>query len=667
MATVNEKTDLPRGAHNRALRITYAVLSVMAARWLLPLVFPYFSFELWVERGLRACLGEAPGRYGAFVGPAYVIPYIVLGLIVYFYPRIARQSVPAETGRKEDQEGPTAKRHSPVVGILAIGIIAALVLLAYCQRLLVDDAFISFRYARNWVDGVGLVFNPGERVEGYTNFLWVVLLAGGMTVGLGPTFLSQLLGLIFYAGTLWITYKVARQVLHHVAWAIITIVLLGTNFTVLSFATSGLETPLQTFLLVAAVAVVIRAHARGVWHRRDALLLSLLLSAGILTRMDFAVFAVVPAPAAILSIFATDREFDPQRRKRLWSRVCLLLLPAFVLVGIWLIWRGHYYGSVLPNTFFVKAHGANVSQRGLRYLTAFSRSYQFALPVLITLVGLIQLIRERHILLATVLILPAWCAYTVAVGGDFIEFRFLTPVLPLFMLCLMWTITRFTLSRRLFLHVFVTLWVLHGSLHHVGTYAWSLDRPEPIPHLRRQIEDSGWVEAGLALRGLFHDKNVIIATTAAGAVPYYSGLTTIDMHGLTDAYIARHGILQDLRPGHGRMAPLEYLKDRGVNLVLGYPWVLSFAELDEQPSARLAHFARVRRAVDEATLVAIPINEDQFLLAWYLTPHPAIDQMIATKGWRTFTVDPRDNLADAMSQHDSDPPFEAHVNPNDSR
>ncbi|UCF35025.1 MAG: hypothetical protein JSV78_06900 [Phycisphaerales bacterium] len=667
MATVEEKTELPRHAHKRALRITYAVLSVMAARWLLPLVFPYFSLELWVERGLSACLGEAPGQYGAWIGLAYVIPYAVLGLMIYFYPRIARQSVPTETDRKESQESRTVKRHSSVVGILAIGIIVALVLLAFHQRLLVDDAFISFRYARNWVDGVGLVFNPGEHVEGYTNFLWVVLLAGGMTVGLAPTFLSQLLSLIFYAGTLWITYKVARQVLHHTAWAIITVVLLGTNFTVVSFATSGLETSLQTFLLVAGVGVLIHPHAPGAWRRRDALLLSLLISAGVLTRMDFAVFAVVLVPAAILSIFATDREFDSRHRRRLWSRVCLLLLPAFVLVGTWLIWRDHYYGSVLPNTFFVKAHGANVAQRGLDYLTAFARSYQFALPALIAVAGLIQLVRERHILLAIALILPAWCAYTVAVGGDFIEFRFLTPVLPLFLLCLVWTITRFKLSRHLFLHVFVMLWVLHGSLHHVETYAWSLDRPEPIPHLRRQIEESGWVDAGLALRARFGDKNVIIATTAAGAVPYYSGLITIDMHGLTDAYIARHGILQDPRPGHGRMASLEYLKERGVNLVLGYPWVLSSAELDEQPPARLAHFARVRRAVNEATLVAIPIHEDQLLLAWYLTPHPAIDQMIATAGWRTFTVDPRGDLADPVREHDSDSSFEAHIHPNDSR
>src|SRR5436189_992982 len=49
-----------------------------------------------------------------------------------------------------------------------------------------DDAFISFRYAQNLAEGNGLVFNPGERVEGYTNFLWVLLLAAGDVLGAAP-------------------------------------------------------------------------------------------------------------------------------------------------------------------------------------------------------------------------------------------------------------------------------------------------------------------------------------------------------------------------------------------------------------------------------------------------------------------------------------------------
>ncbi|MFT5442480.1 MAG: arabinofuranosyltransferase, partial [Myxococcota bacterium] len=53
-----------------------------------------------------------------------------------------------------------------------------------------DDAFISFRYAKNLAMGHGIVWNPGEYVEGYTNFLWVLILAAGMRLGLSPETLS---------------------------------------------------------------------------------------------------------------------------------------------------------------------------------------------------------------------------------------------------------------------------------------------------------------------------------------------------------------------------------------------------------------------------------------------------------------------------------------------
>ena len=69
--------------------------------------------------------------------------------------------------------------------------IAAIILLAFVYNanqyhFLGDDAFISFRYARNLAEGHGLVWNPGEAVEGYTNFLWVVLMAAGIGAGAEP-------------------------------------------------------------------------------------------------------------------------------------------------------------------------------------------------------------------------------------------------------------------------------------------------------------------------------------------------------------------------------------------------------------------------------------------------------------------------------------------------
>ena len=70
-----------------------------------------------------------------------------------------------------------------------------------------DDAFISFRYADNLVRHGELVFNPGERVEGYTNFLWTILMAGVLSLGLDVVVWSKLLGIACAIGTLWVVAR----------------------------------------------------------------------------------------------------------------------------------------------------------------------------------------------------------------------------------------------------------------------------------------------------------------------------------------------------------------------------------------------------------------------------------------------------------------------------
>ena len=79
------------------------------------------------------------------------------------------------------------------------------------NRFIQDDAFISFRYARNLVDGHGLVFNPGERVEGYTNFLWTVLMAVSLALDADPVRFSWVVGLLLFPGSIYLTYRIGRS------------------------------------------------------------------------------------------------------------------------------------------------------------------------------------------------------------------------------------------------------------------------------------------------------------------------------------------------------------------------------------------------------------------------------------------------------------------------
>ena len=76
------------------------------------------------------------------------------------------------------EKGPVLFSRFPVWIFVGFG-----VLLAWINRFVQDDAYISFRYARNLADGFGLVWNIGERVEGYTNFLWTLLMVPAFWLG----------------------------------------------------------------------------------------------------------------------------------------------------------------------------------------------------------------------------------------------------------------------------------------------------------------------------------------------------------------------------------------------------------------------------------------------------------------------------------------------------
>jgi hypothetical protein len=139
---------------------------------------------------------------------------------------------------------------------------------------------------------------------------------------------------------------------------------------------------------------------------------------------------------------------------------------------------------------------------------------------------------------------------------------------------------------------------------------------------------------------------VIIATTAAGAIPYYSKLKTIDMLGLSDAWIARHGEIYTQRPGHRRVASLDYLERRGVNLVIGHPWLVRGADVVEEeiPAAQLKRFhLRVPDLTETPPhwrVLRIPVERDIDLVAFYLVRNPTIDAAIRDNGWKALPIAP---------------------------
>jgi arabinofuranosyltransferase len=127
--------------------------------------------------------------------------------------------------------------------------------LAWSNRFIQDDAFILFQYARRLVEGHGLTWLDGERVEGYTTFLWTLLLGVPFALHLDPVVFAWCAGLLLYAGTLLSAYSLAVTLTGSRGIALLAVWLLGTNHTFSAFATGGLETVMQALFVTASWAL----------------------------------------------------------------------------------------------------------------------------------------------------------------------------------------------------------------------------------------------------------------------------------------------------------------------------------------------------------------------------------------------------------------------------
>jgi hypothetical protein len=457
----------------------------------------------------------------------------------------------------------------------AWGLLASAALFAHGRAVafLNDDAFISFRYARNWVAGHGLVFNPGERVEGYTNFLWTVLIGAFLRVGADPLVASQALGFVASAATTLLTARMAVRAARGLdagaaagdaaarARRVIPIAPLllaaATPFAYWTFA--GLETPLFTLLLVWAVDRHLagegeagdRAPAPGgsgpapggrALRRAglDALPLALLA----LTRPEGAfLFAFFLAARLVRRVRAGAPPLD-----RAEAAFALAFLALYVP---YFAWRFAYYGYLFPNTFYVRRGGSLAEDAaafagGAAYVAGFVRDCGGALllaPLL--LAGAARRVRGAGVLAA---LAAVWVAYVVYAGGDAKVFhRFFVPILPVAFL-LVDAVGRAALA----VPVSRAATVARAAL--LAAALLLVAAPSFAPPEKARIDRTFFAMLAEGGRWLarYAGPDATVACFAVGALPYYAGLPTYDLLGVTDAHIAHGPLHRGEMPGHGK-------------------------------------------------------------------------------------------------------------------
>jgi hypothetical protein len=471
-------------------------------------------------------------------------------------------------------------RTGSLVGLLVAAVIVAGVVHAAMLAWVCDDAFISFRYARNLIDGHGLVYNALERVEGYTNFLWTLLLAGGMALGADAVRLGNALGIAFQLATVLVLLRASRRIAG--AWFPIAALALSLHHHFKVFASCGLETSMFAFLVTALVAVLLEAQ-----RPRAFLLAGLIGTAAAMTRPDgLLVYGIAGLFALALSLRA---------RQARWFLA--ILAPGVLLYLPYFAWKWSYYGWPMPNTFYAKSAAHSWIGQGLRYVGLYLQCYWVLIPALGTVLVLApRSLRAWHRfdgglggrapLLIALFALP-YLAFVVWVGGDFMFARFCLPITPV--LLLGFELLRARIARPA---LALALGVAAGAGSALHWYPEALRDPADPGGI---VEERSFYppEKMAAARAIGEQLRAITAGTDARVVIYggqavlaYYGAFPLVIEGstgLTDEYIAHLPIGQRSRIGHEKHAPAEYLYRRRIDFRIGY-------HLYEDPLAGLRVF-----------------------------------------------------------------------------
>ena len=427
-----------------------------------------------------------------------------------------------------------------------------------------DDSFITFRYVKNFLAGHGLVFNPGERVEGYTSFLWLWILTAGSFIGFDIVNFAQALGIAFGLSALVITYLLTKRFLSLynifgssekqkssqkflvIILKLIPVSMLTFNGAFQYWSVSGMEVTFFITLQLLAIYFYLNTFE----GKNHFILFSILSTLATLARPEGFLFFVLMIlhywiwSYRDLAEPTTKKIFGAILQKKNLIAYSIFIVPNFIL----LLFRVFYYGYPLPNTFYAKTgFSSEYFFAGLDYVCSFLTTYMFwGLILFLTFFLFIR--KEKRIFLwlfFSIIILNI--LYTIFIGGDALPlFRFILPITPL--IYILFTVAlysffqfisgRLKISSKSFSYTFTIL--VSAVLIYYNSFT-PMDTIKKLAFYENQLVTK-MVASGTWLNEKQSSLNrkLVVACTTIGAVSYYSDATIIDMLGLTDETIAHH-------------------------------------------------------------------------------------------------------------------------------
>ena len=433
-----------------------------------------------------------------------------------------------------------------------------------------DDTYIFLRYARNLVEGNGLVFNIGERVEGFTSPAWVGLTACAMFLGLPALEILQFVGLLAFAAAAGLTGRLARSLGSSTTLSILAGCTVAASSSLLHHALSGMGAAAFAFALSSGFLFVIEEHREGIvggWRS------GVWLGVATLIRPEGFGVALVLWVVSFLTLRSDHRRSS-------WLGVALFSAP---LVG-YEVFRLAYYGAWLPNTFFAKVDAEPSVMSGLLYLA--KGGIETPLWVLLAAVFAFGLRwpKEAMVGLAGVLSLLGWVTW---IGGDYLPFaRFLVPLIPMVA-----ALAAAGLANQRPLIGFS--WLGFAMM-------WASVPQFTMPNVRMpdRVVERGRVAARWIATNM--PPETLVATSAIGVIGAEGGTRILDMYGLVDAEIARNSdptMKLSGHPGHKRGNPEAVLARRPDVILFGNNWVREIPMSEEALWANPALLSLSERSI----------------------------------------------------------------------
>ncbi len=443
-------------------------------------------------------------------------------------------------------------------------------LLVWKFNFLSDDAFISFRYSDHFAQGLGLRYNLGvdPPVEGYTNFLWVLMIGALKMVGISEEISSRVLSVGAGLSLLFLVPWVAsRRLGVKASSAGMATLFLGTFPCFAVWSTGGLAT-------LPFAALIFGLYAFLLVPKKPSLPLVLAIASGlVLLRADGTAYATMVLVCVLLASLL--------EKERARVRCALLAILAVIATTAGhIIFRLSYYGDFVPHTARAKVGFSGLTlERGFDYVLSFVLT--FPSIALIFVVWIFFAKRSRWNGSLPTLLFLGVCAAAVLVGGDFMCFwRFLIPALPFAALVLASALKNLgerdgglpPLAPSILVAGCVAVSVLPAfnlhlvpeSIRETVHYRWGSKQLVSEFTFWEKMNDrqESWAKLGRALAANASPEDSVVLA-AIGAAGYYSGLFVFDRFGLVSPEVtALPGRAGRKTAGHEKMVSPEFFLEQ---------------------------------------------------------------------------------------------------------